>query len=212
MTNNRAEGFCNCGERTHKVDFENTHDVLCPRCDRAEFPAEDSIENIASIEPVTKRIGEITNEMKLQRAKEISDMFNDFENENSRTIIITFDGGAMPNPGIGYGSYNIKEENKEWYIYKKSREEYGDGLTNNQAEYMALISAIKNVTKMVGKKNDLKIYGDSLLVIKQISGEWKVKEKKLKPLFNDLKNLLLNFKTFTFHHRLRKESVKEFGH
>ena len=212
MTNNREVGFCNCGEQTLKVEFEDSHDVLCPRCNRTEFPAEDSIENIAFIEPVTKHVGELTNEMKLQRAKEISDMFNDIKNQDSRTIIITFDGGAMPNPGIGYGSYNIKEESKAWYIYKKSREEYGDGLTNNQAEYMALISAIKSVTRMVGKNNNLKIYGDSLLVIKQISGEWKVKEKKLKPLFNDLKNLLLNFKTFTMHHRSRDESVKEFGH
>ncbi len=211
MANNKEVGFCNCGEQTQKVEFEDTYDVLCPRCNRTGFPAEESIENVTSPELVTKHVGDLTREMKLRRAEKISDMFNDID-QNSRTIVITFDGGAMPNPGIGYGSYNIKEEHKAWYIYKKSREEYGDGLTNNQAEYMALISAIKSVTKMVGKNNDLKIYGDSLLVIKQISGEWKVKEKKLKPLFDDLKNLLFNFKTFTIHHRSRNESVKEFGH
>ena len=211
MTNNREVGFCNCGEQTLKVEFEDTHDVLCPTCNRSEFPADDSIENITFVEAATKYAGEFTNEMNWLRAEKISEMFSDID-QDVRTIVITFDGGAMPNPGIGYGSYNIKEEDKAWYIYKKSREEYGDGVTNNQAEYMALISAIKSVTKMVGKNNNLKIYGDSLLVIKQISGEWKIKEKKLKLLFDELKNLLLNFETYTVHHRPREESVKEFGH
>ena len=211
MTNNRDVGFCNCGEQTLKVEFEDTYDVLCPTCNRSEFPADDSIENIIFVEAANKHAGEFTSEMNCLRAEKISEMFSDID-QDVRTIVITFDGGAMPNPGIGYGSYNIKEEDKAWYIYKKSREEYGDGMTNNQAEYMALISAIKSVTKMVGKNNNLKIYGDSLLVLKQISGEWKVKEKKLKLLFDELKNLLLNFETYTVHHRPREESVKEFGH
>tara|TARA_B100002051_G_C16499464_1_gene517115 strand:- start:61 stop:696 length:636 start_codon:yes stop_codon:yes gene_type:complete len=211
MTNNRDVGFCNCGEQTLKIEFEDTYDVLCPNCNRNEFPADDSIENITFVEAATKHTGEFTNEANRLRAEKISEMFRDID-QDVRTIVVTFDGGAMPNPGIGYGSYNIKEEDKAWYVYKKSREEYGDGMTNNQAEYMALISAIKSVTKMVGKKNNLKIYGDSLLVIKQISGEWKVKEKKLKILFDELKNLLLNFEKYTLHHRPREESVEEFGH
>ena len=134
------------------------------------------------------------------------------ESKETRNIVITFDGGAIPNPGLGYGSFNIREEGEDWFIFKKSREEYGDNLTNNQAEYMALISACKNAKEMIGEDLNLKIIGDSMLVLKQATGEWKVKKEKLKDLNKELKRLLNSFNSFIVEHRPREDSVDEFGH
>ena len=134
------------------------------------------------------------------------------ETNEARDIIITFDGGAIPNPGLGYGSFNIREKGQDWFIFKKSREEYGDNLTSNQAEYMALISACKNAKKMIGTSLNLKIIGDSMLVLKQATGEWKVKKEKLKDLNKELKRLLTSFNSFNVEHRPREYSVDEFGH
>ena len=81
MTNNRAEGFCNCGEQTHKVDFEDTYDILCPNCNRADFPAEDCIS--ADVKTTEKRKtnlkGPFPKEMMERRAREIS---MEFDGEN----------------------------------------------------------------------------------------------------------------------------------
>ena len=134
------------------------------------------------------------------------------ESNEARDIVITFDGGAIPNPGLGYGSFNIREKGQDWFIFKKSKEEYGDNLTNNQAEYMALISACKNAKKMLGTNLNLKIIGDSMLVLKQATSEWKVKKEKLKDLNKELKRLLISFNSFNVEHRPRENSVREFGH
>jgi ribonuclease HI len=56
--------------------------------------------------------------------------------------------------------------------------------TNNQAEYLALAQALILIDKYVAANEvtHINIYSDSLLVVKQIAGEWKIKEKILKEL------------------------------
>lgn len=70
---------------------------------------------------------------------------------------------------------------------EKIVEDVGD-VTNNQAEYLALIKALEIVLKRGIKKAD--IYSDSELLVKQIKGEYRVRNPNLKPYYRRVKALL----------------------
>ncbi len=119
-----------------------------------------------------------------------------------KKLIINTDGGSRNNPGpagIGIVIYdelgNIIEEHKE-YIGKA---------TNNVAEYTALVIAIKRAQKFEPEEIECRL--DSELVVKQLTGVYKVKEPGMKELFNQIKDLIF-FKNITFSH-IRREFNKE---
>ena len=65
------------------------------------------------------------------------------------------------------------------------------------AEYLALISALKAAANL---GNELVCYSDSMLVVKQMNGEWKVKHPNMRPLFRQATSLKESFKTIVFEH------------
>jgi ribonuclease HI len=71
---------------------------------------------------------------------------------------------------------------------EKIVEDVGD-VTNNQAEYLALIKALE-IVKERGIKS-ANIYSDSELLVKQIKGEYKVRNPNIKPYYSRVKGLLL---------------------
>ena len=80
-----------------------------------------------------------------------------------------FDGASRGNPGkAGAGALLINEEGK--VVWEASR--FLGDKTNNEAEYMALIMLLK-AAKDRGIKS-LRVYGDSKLVVSQISRQWKI--------------------------------------
>ena len=80
-----------------------------------------------------------------------------------------FDGASRGNPGMaGAGALLINEDGK--IIWEASR--FLGEKTNNEAEYMALIMLLK-AAKDRGIKS-LRVYGDSKLVVSQISRQWKI--------------------------------------
>ena len=118
-----------------------------------------------------------------------------------KKIIIYTDGGARGNPGpagIGAVLYN---ENKK-IIAEISR--YLGVATNNQAEYKALISALRKAIEL--KADELDCYLDSELVVKQLKREYKVKNAELAPLFLEIHNLSLSFKKITYTHIPREKN------
>jgi len=70
--------------------------------------------------------------------------------------------------------------------------EYIGETTNNQAEYLALVAALKAAVEL--KADSISVRADSELMVKQIKGEYKVKNEGLKPLFNEIRLLLQKFK------------------
>ncbi len=132
--------------------------------------------------------------------------------DSIKKVVITFDGGAKPNPGKGYGSYNIRIDGNDEPIHGESEEFYGDNLTNNQTEYMAIIRGCEKALELLGRNCNVRIIGDSELVLKQITGEYKVRNEKLIPLNQELMDCLSGFKSYSVKYRPRIESVKEFGH
>lgn len=125
---------------------------------------------------------------------------------------IVFDGGSLGNPGKGYGSYEIMSAGE---VYRLGREEYPGKITNNQAEYMTLIEALKWLADDLGdarKDAEVTIHGDSQLVVNQINGTWKVKHANMKPLVEEARKLFGQFRSCTIQWHPRAKSVEKLGH
>jgi ribonuclease HI len=116
-------------------------------------------------------------------------------------LIIYTDGGARGNPGpAGIGAVIYDEvKNKLAEI-----SEYIGEATNNQAEYQAVYQGIRKAREF--KPDELVFYLDSELVVKQLSGEYKVKNKDLAPWFVKIYNETLGFKKVKFNHIFREKN------
>jgi len=121
-------------------------------------------------------------------------------NKITKAIIFS-DGGARGNPGpAGIGAV-LYDENKK--VIAEISEYLGE-TTNNQAEYKALIAALKKANGLGIK--EAACYLDSELVVKQLKREYKVKNKDLAPLFLEIHNLSLNFEKISYTHIPREQN------
>src|SRR5262249_25805242 len=78
--------------------------------------------------------------------------------------------------------------------------------TNNVAEYAALIEALKKANTLGGRR--LVVHSDSELMVKQMNGEYKVKNAGLQPLFEEARRLRRDFDHVTFRHVRREENSR----
>lgn len=116
-------------------------------------------------------------------------------------IIIHSDGGARGNPGpAGIGAILHNEDGK----VLAELSQYIGISTNNQAEYRALIIGLEKAAQL--KASSVHCFLDSELIVKQISREYKVKNKELAPLFLQVHNLLTSFKSYKCEHVLREKN------
>jgi ribonuclease HI len=125
---------------------------------------------------------------------------------------VVFDGGAIGNPGRGYGSYQIVGRDA---LVAERRLAYGDGVTNNQAEYLTLIRALEDLGGRLGGEAEraaVAVRGDSQLVVNQVSGRWKVKHPELAPLHRRAVDLLRDFGEVDVAWQPRSASVRVLGH
>ncbi len=128
------------------------------------------------------------------------------------TYEIVFDGGALGNPGKGYGSYQITAPDG---AMTRDRLDYGDGVTNNQAEYRTLIAALRRLSFTLGAgagSATVIVRGDSQLVLYQVQGTWKVKTEGLRPLHRQAADLVGQFGRVDLVWHARKHSVSVLGH
>ena len=101
-------------------------------------------------------------------------------------ITVQTDGSCMPNPGdMGIGVVIYEGIT----IVKTVSQFIGYG-TNNIAEYTAFIRGLEEVKKRRKNNRKVKIFIDSLLIHKQIRGEYRVKKQELKPLCKRGKELI----------------------
>jgi ribonuclease HI len=127
-------------------------------------------------------------------------------------ITLVFDGGSLGNPGLGYGSYEIVTPDGS---LAARQIEFGDNMTNNQAEFHALIAGLTDLLQRLGPEataRSLEVRGDSQLVIRGLSGAWRVKHPGLRPLYEEASALLGRFRSVELKWQPRAESVKAFGH
>lgn len=125
---------------------------------------------------------------------------------------VVFDGGSLGNPGKGYGSYEIAGPDG---TVATRQVQFGNDMTNNQAEFRAIITALEDLLERVGPRANalsVAIRGDSQLVIRGLTGEWRVKHPGLQPLHQRAADLLRRFGTVDLAWHPRQESVRTFGH
>ncbi|MDP2767513.1 MAG: ribonuclease HI family protein [Candidatus Methanoperedens sp.] len=117
------------------------------------------------------------------------------------SCILFFDGACRGNPGpMAIGAVLMENGKKVKEVSKR----IGMG-TNNIAEWRALIEGLK-LAKAHGCK-ELEVRGDSQLIIKQISGQYKVKSDNLIPLFNEARKLCGGFDGLRFKWVKREENL-----
>lgn len=122
-------------------------------------------------------------------------------------IIIYTDGGARGNPGPA--AIGIIFKNQKGEVLKQYGERIGN-TTNNVAEYEAVIFALKKAKQIFGKEktknSGIEIYVDSELIVKQLSGQYKVEEEHLQALFMQVWNLKFDFGSISFSHVPREKN------
>ena len=112
--------------------------------------------------------------------------------------VLHFDGCSKGNPGpAGIGAVLSKSGSEEWCGCQ-----FIGNRTNNQSEYSALILGLKEALSRNIKQ--LQVYGDSLLVINQVTGQFKVKNSLLQELNKEAMELIAKFDYIVFNHVYRE--------
>jgi ribonuclease HI len=142
--------------------------------------------------------------------------FTSTELADPADYVIVFDGGSQGNPGPGYGSYALTRasDGKQDLV----RLDFGRAMTNNEAEYEALIAGLQGLTERIEAASrspadfSVEVRGDSALVIHQVEGTWKTKDDRMRLLRNRCRDLLRRFKGHRLVLHGREESVRVLGH
>ena len=117
--------------------------------------------------------------------------------------VLYFDGCSKGNPGpSGIGAVIYKNKIEIWNSCKY----IGDKRTNNESEYSALIMGLEEAIKMDIK--ELSVCGDSLLVINQVNGIYKVKNQNLLVLYENVLLLKSKFTYIDFNHVYRNNNKR----
>jgi ribonuclease HI len=133
------------------------------------------------------------------------------------SVRLTFDGGSRGNPGPAYGSFRVRGAGAAERLQALKRLRFGQG-TNNEAEYWSLLEGLRwtldeaRRRRLTSSELEINIQGDSLLVIRQLQGEWKAKDARMRQLRDEAAELLAHFGAVRLQHRPRSRSVAEFGH
>lgn len=117
-------------------------------------------------------------------------------------IIIYTDGGSRGNPGPAASGFIIFDQNNN--ILVKGGKYLGVG-TNNEAEYQALILALEKVKEGVVAQ-EIEVRADSKLVVEQLNGNFKVKNSRIKVLYEIVKGLEQGLARVSYHHIPRSEN------
>ena len=111
------------------------------------------------------------------------------------------DGASRGNPGdSAYGFAILKDDD----ILSKGNGYLGEK-TNNQAEYIALLEGLKKLLELDINKNVI-IYMDSQLIVRQIKGVYKIRNKKLKEYYKKIVKLLDKIENWNIKHIKREEN------
>jgi ribonuclease HI len=118
-----------------------------------------------------------------------------------KEIKLFADGGSRGNPGPSASGFVLLDMNND-IIFKSGV--YLGITTNNQAEYQALKFGLEAAQKLGAREVD--VYLDSLLVVNQMKGIFKVKNRDLWPIYEAIKELATQFKKVNYTHVPREQN------
>lgn len=115
----------------------------------------------------------------------------------SQKYSIHSDGGSRGNPGPSAAAYIIR--GSDGRILAKGGEYIGIS-TNNHAEYTAVLLAIKELHSLAEGQISAIFHIDSQLVVSQLNGVYKVRNRNLWPIHQEITGIAENMDTVTFTH------------
>lgn len=118
-----------------------------------------------------------------------------------KKLVVYVDGGSRGNPGPSGIGVIVRDERGGAL---KNISKYIGDTTNNVAEYTALIYGLQEA--LILRADEVIINTDSELLAKQISKEYKTKDRELKPLYEQVRHLLTGFKRYEIKHIGRSEN------
>jgi ribonuclease HI len=116
-------------------------------------------------------------------------------------IIINVDGASRGNPGSAAIGVTLKDEKSRLVA---TISEIIGRKTNNQAEYMALIAGLRKAISLGIR--EVEVGSDSELIVKQILGRYRVKNKELKVLYDEAMKLVGSMGSFVIKSIPREEN------
>lgn len=138
--------------------------------------------------------------------EEVSSSVQNGGASGSAKLTVYTDGASRGNPGeAGAGIVILNEQGEELFASGT----YLGQCTNNVAEYKALLLGLTEAKKLGGE--ELSLFLDSELIVRQIQGAYKVKNAKLKPLFSEVSALLSGFKAYRVAHVPRSKNKRADG-
>ncbi|HZU39151.1 MAG TPA: ribonuclease HI family protein [Gemmataceae bacterium] len=114
---------------------------------------------------------------------------------------INIDGAARGNPGPAAFAYVISAAGQSLAAEGRCL----GTATNNQAEYTALVRALQRAAELGGRR--LTIHSDSELLVKQMNGEYRVKNEDLRQLYDEANALRRQFDAVTIRHVRRADNA-----
>lgn len=121
-----------------------------------------------------------------------------------KKIRIYTDGGARGNPGPAGSAAVIKSIDDGGEVLVSTHKKFFPHATNNQAEYEAIILGLTEAKHL--EVEEVELVMDSELAVKQIQGEYRVKNPELAKKFLEVYNLSQAFKKFSARHILRERN------
>lgn len=121
--------------------------------------------------------------------------------EQGKTLILRTDGASRGNPG--HAAAGVVIEDTQGKLLARGKKYLGK-LTNNQAEYSALILGLRSIAKY--QPETVHVYMDSELIVNQMNGRYQVKNVDMKPLHEEAKRLAGALPAVTFTHVVRAEN------
>lgn len=117
------------------------------------------------------------------------------------TLTLEFDGGSRGNPGPAGIGVVIRSQDGTPLV---TIGQFIGRATNNVAEYRALILALEKARELGAKR--IQVRGDSELIVKQMRGEYRVKNADLKELYDQAQDLIYQFEDSRIDHNLRDKN------
>jgi ribonuclease HI len=123
----------------------------------------------------------------------------------SETVLVFCDGGARGNPGpAAIGAVVLDPSTSPPTRLATVSERIGS-TTNNVAEYRAVIAGLEAARPF--RAHTLQLRADSMLVIEQLAGRWKVRQGHLRPLHAEARSLLAEYEHVDLAHVPREQNT-----
>ena len=118
-------------------------------------------------------------------------------------VVMNIDGGSRGNPGPAGAGIVIRAADDDTVLFAGG--EFLGRQTNNAAEYAALLAGLKTAAKLGA--GEVKVLSDSELLVRQMTGRYRVKNLKLKKLHEQAQDLLGQFSRCRFAHIPRENNT-----